>query len=268
MKKLLLFLLFFVCIKSNAQEKLNPLIKKFGTEEYRLIEINQNFIDIINYYNSGLRKVVIKLAKIDDILVWYHNDIYIIELINYEKSYFKYNLDTKEIVFVDESDTEYSVYTDKYEAMLGVWLVGTTNIFLLETKAGIKKLLVLMSKKILNLYKNYYSKATKGYSRDPITFMNTTVNYQWYWASINAVIVAKIVKEIKNAEVIFESTYSIVHIHHTYLSLETNKYDTLISLFISYQYANNYVALNLLHATIENIYGIEQKKNKKIFIFI
>ena len=250
-------------IPNRIENQNGTLIKKFGTEEYRLIEINQNFIDIMNYYNSGLRKVVIKLAKIDDILVWYHNDIYIIELINYEKSYFKYNLDTKKIVFVDESDTEYSVYTDKYEAMLGVWLVGTTNIFLLETKAGIKKLLVLMSKKILNLYKNYYSKATKGYSRDPITFMNTTVNYQWYWASINAVIVAKIVKEIKNAEVIFESTYSIVHIHHTYLSLETNKYDTLISLFISYQYANNYVALNLLHATIENIYGIEQKKIKK-----
>ena len=250
-------------IPNRIENQNGTLIKKFGTEEYRLIEIDQNFIDIINYYNSGLRKVVIKLAKIDDILVWYHNDIYIIELINYEKSYFKYNLDTKKIVFVDESDTEYSVYTDKYEAMLGVWLVGTTNIFLLETKAGIKKLLVLMSKKILNLYQNYYSKATKGYGRDPITFLHTTVNYHWYWASIKSVIVANIVKEIKNTEVIFESTYSIVHIHHTYLSLETNKYDTLISLFISYQYANNYVALNLLHATIENIYGIEEKKIKK-----
>ncbi len=31
MKNLLLFLLLFVCIKSNAQEKSNPLIKKFGT---------------------------------------------------------------------------------------------------------------------------------------------------------------------------------------------------------------------------------------------
>lgn len=168
-----------------------------------------------------------KLDAVEELLLWDNSDELYIELINYANSYFIFNKASSAITFYNNNGIKYNIVTN-YGPLVGVWLLSTTNVFLLEQN-GQYSLLVLLSER--------YNKRIQ--------------QKNYYWVSVNANGAGSALSEP------LKKRYStIIPLHFTglALALDTNKSirDDIMALYISYYISDNITALNLLYPYYKN----------------
>ena len=168
-----------------------------------------------------------KLDAVEEILLWDNYDELYIELINYANSYFIFNKASSAITFYNDNGIKYNVVTN-YGPLVGVWLLSTTNIFLLEQN-GQYSLLVLLSER--------YNKRIQ--------------QKNYYWVSYNANGAGSALSEPLTKRY---STIIPLHFTGLALGLDTNKSirDDIMALYISYYISDNITALNLLYPYYKN----------------
>lgn len=179
--------------------------------------------------------VLLKLDAVEQFNIWESDEEYYVELIKYKKSHFLFNKFDSSIFFVDENEEKYTVVTN-YNYILGIWLLSSTNIFLLE-KNGQNSLLVLLSNRFIDNHFKAFKKME-------------------YWGALP--------DSTRRFDIskIYRTYQTIIPLHFTGLGLllDTNKSirDDIMALYISYHSSDNILALNLLHPYFVNRDGTKE----------
>lgn len=182
------------------------------------------------YQNSILLTLLLKLSTCGELVVWESEEDIMIELLDYKHTHFIFTKLSSSVAFIDENANAYTLLTN-YSHVLGVWVLATTNVFLVE-RSGQTSLLVLLSGRYANAY--FKQKVQ-------------------YWGRL-----PRETKEYPSSEL--NKVYqTIVPLQFTGLALsfDTNKSlrDDISALYLSYYCSDNCLALNLLYPYYRNLDG-------------
>jgi len=167
------------------------------------------------------------------------NNLYL--SLNQYDMYFRYNTASSTLflyVGVGVGEAEYEVIVEKgFHPLLGIWVHSTTNALILK-KGTRYYVLFFMSRSFL------YSKNCKYKDAE-----EKPIHY-WNKSQIHTDILMK-----------QKNNYHIIPLHHTLTSLDTHEYNELYSAYLTYNKANNLMALNLLMPTLHTIVFSAQKSS-------